>query len=29
MTGWLYSHPWTVGWVGLVFYAEALWRVYG
>ena len=28
MSTWLLSHPWSVGWVGLIFYAETLWAVY-
>jgi hypothetical protein len=24
MTPWLTSHPWTVAWVGVVFYAVSL-----
>jgi hypothetical protein len=24
VTGWLYRHPWTVGWVAVVAYIEAL-----
>ena len=27
MTGWLYLHPWSVGWVAVIAYIEALYLV--
>lgn len=29
MLRWLLTHPWTVGWLGFIFYVELLLKVYG